>query len=91
MQFGVADEAKIQARLDRIAATDAMDKARDLIVATGAKSGRVLEITDTAHHGWRSQADMARAMPKALLNIPVLPGDRIISAATEVTVEILTP
>ncbi len=90
LTFGVAKEAEIQARLDRAAAKNAMDKARDLILATGAKPGRLLRLSDTMHHSG-SPADMARAMPKAFLTIPVLPGDRVISAMAEVAVEILTP
>jgi uncharacterized protein YggE len=91
LTFSVAKEAGIQARLDRIAAKNAMDKARDLILATGAKPGRVLKLADTAHRAWGSQADLARSMPKAFLTIPVLPGEQTIAATAEVTVEILTP
>lgn len=91
MSFTVAREAEIRARLDRVAAKDAMDRARDLILATGARPGRLLKLSDTAHRNWGSEADLARTLPNAVLTIPVLPGDRTISATSEVTVEIVSP
>lgn len=90
MEFSLSNFREIQARLDRRAAKDAMEKARELIQATGAKPGRLLKLTDTHHQSGGNAADLMRMPPVAYKSIPVLAGETTVEAVTEVTVEILS-
>lgn len=90
LDFSLSNIRDIQTRLDRQAAKDAMEKARGLIQATGAKPGRLLKLSDSRHRNEGNGADMVRVPPTAYKAIPVLPGETTVEADTEVTVEILT-
>ena len=90
VEFSLSNVREIQARLDRRAAKDAMDKARDLILATGAKPGRLLKLADTEHRYRDGVADLARTPAAAVASIPILPGETTVVATTEVVVEILS-
>lgn len=91
MTYEVTDRAKIQERLDRRAAKDAREKANELILAAGARPGRLLQLSDTDHHQGGNAADLVRASPQALKIIPILPGEETIEAQVEAIVEIITP
>lgn len=90
LEFSLSNIREVQTRLDRLAAKEAIEKARELILATGAQPGRLLKINDTGHPSVGGYADLRGVSPSAIKTIPILPGETTIEASTEVTVEILT-
>ncbi len=94
VNFSLKEARALQISLEERAVADALDRAKRLVAAAGAKPGRVLGIAverGSADLPYRSARALAAPAPEPETRLPVRPGRITVEARVGVTLEIVMP